>query len=151
MLLSGKPHFLVSWRSPSIDVNTSIPEDRPRGPCILVSSSSLMSSLDYLKGVLSSFMVGCVSHAQIKLHYHTIEIRTGYWFLHYLVEDLDCHLTLAHWWVYFWNPHSFMSLVIFGLHWGQCSKAPEQCFGIDSWLMQYIVPQRLWLSISKFP
>ena len=96
-LLSRKPHCLGSCRSPSVDVNTSILEDRPRGPCILVSSTSLMSSLDHLKGVLSSFRVGCVSCARLQLHYHTLEIHTGYWFLPYLVEDPGCHLTLAHW------------------------------------------------------
>ena len=101
VLLSRKPHFLGSCISPSIDVNTSIPDYRPRDIYILVSSTSLMSSLDHLKGFLSTFWVGCVSHARLKLHYRTIDIHTGYWFLHYLVEDPNCHPTLAHWWVYF--------------------------------------------------
>ena len=77
---------LISCRYPYVDVITYILEDRPRGPCILVSSTSLMSSLDHLKGVISAFQVGCVSHARIQLHYHTVEICTRYWFLHYLVE-----------------------------------------------------------------
>ena len=77
VLLSRKPHCLGS-RSLSVDVNTSTLEDRPRGPCILVSFTSLMSSLDHLKGVLSAFWVGCVSCAQLQLHYHTINIQTRY-------------------------------------------------------------------------
>ena len=100
MLLSKKPHCLASCRCPSIDANTSIPEDRHRGPYILVSSTSLMRSLDHLKGVVSSFWVGCVSHAWLQLHYHTVEIRTGYWFFHCLVKYPICHPTLTHWWVY---------------------------------------------------
>ena len=85
----GKMIALISCRPPFFDVNTSIPEDRPRGPCILVSSTSLMSS--------NAFWVGCVSHARLQLHYCTVEIRIGYWFLHYLVKDPSCHLTLEHW------------------------------------------------------
>ena len=96
MPLSRKPHF-CSYRSPSVDVNTSIPKDRPKGPCILVASTSLMSSLDHLKGVLSAFWVGCVSFSRLHLHYCTIKIHTGYWFLHYLVKDPCCHLKLGHW------------------------------------------------------
>ena len=94
---SRKPHFLGSSRYPSFDVNTSIPEDRTRGPCILVSSTSLMSTFDHLKGFLSAFWVGCISHARLQIHHRAIDIHTGYCFLHYLVEDLDCHLILARW------------------------------------------------------
>ena len=78
LLLSRKPHYLGSCESPSIDVDTSIPEDIPRDICILVSSTSLINSLDHLKGVLSPFWVGFVSRARLQLHYHTIEIHTGY-------------------------------------------------------------------------
>ena len=100
-LLSRKPHFLGSYRSPSVNVNTSIPEDRPRVPCILVSSTSFMSSLDHLKWAISAFWVGCVSRALLQLHHHTVEIRTRYWSVHYFFKDISCHLTLAHWWVYY--------------------------------------------------
>ena len=54
---------LTSGRSLSIDDNTCIIEDRPRGPCILVSLTSLMSSLDHLRGVLSASRDGCFSCA----------------------------------------------------------------------------------------
>ena len=114
MLLSRKPHFLGIFRSPSVEVNTSIPGDRPRSPCILVSSTSFMSSLDHLKGFLSVFWVGCVSRAQLQLHYHTIEIRTGYWFLHYLVKHLAYHPTLAHWWAYFGTHEVLCPLLFLG-------------------------------------
>ena len=68
----------------------------PRGPCILVLLTSLMSSLDHLRGVLSASRDGCFSCARLQLHHHTIEIRTGYWSVQYLVEYPGCHLTLAH-------------------------------------------------------
>ena len=42
--IQGHIIALISCRSPSVDVSTSIPQDRPRGPCILVSSTSLMIS-----------------------------------------------------------------------------------------------------------
>ena len=100
MLLSRKHHCLVSCMSPYVDVNTSILEERPRDPCILVSSTSFMSSLDHLKGVISAFQVGCVSRARLQLHHCTVEIHTGYRFLHYLVKNPSCHLILAHWCVY---------------------------------------------------
>ena len=54
---------LTRGRSPSVDANTHIPEDRPRGPCTLVSLTSLMSSLDHLRGVLSASRDGRFSHA----------------------------------------------------------------------------------------
>ena len=54
---------LTRGRSPSVDDNTYIPEDRPRGPYIVVSLTSLMSSLDELSGVLSDSWDGFVSHA----------------------------------------------------------------------------------------
>ena len=44
VLLSRKHHCLDSCRSPSVDDNPSIPEDRPRGPCVLDSSPSVMSA-----------------------------------------------------------------------------------------------------------
>ena len=100
-LLSRKPHFLGSCRFPSINVNTFIPEDIPRGRCFQVSSTSLMSSLNHLIGVISAFWDGCVSCAQLQLLHWTIEICKAYWFVHYLVEDPGFHLTLAHWWVYY--------------------------------------------------
>ena len=74
----GKIISLVSCRSPSVDDNTSILKDRPRGPCILVSLTLLMGSLDHLRGVLSASRDGCFSHARIQLHHHTVEIRTGF-------------------------------------------------------------------------
>ena len=95
--IQGNTIAFINCRSPSVDENTSIPEDRPKGSCILVSLTSLMSSLDHLRGVLSASHDGCVSRAQLQLHHRTVEIHTGYWSLQYLVEDLGCHLTLAHW------------------------------------------------------
>ena len=102
----------------------NIPEDRPRGICILVSLTSLMSSSDHLRGVLSASWNGCFSRAWLQLHHRTVEIHTGYWSMQYLVKDPRCHLTLAHWWVYSRDLNRFMSLVIFGLRWRQCSEAP---------------------------
>src|SRR5713101_3123950 len=43
-LLSRKHHCLDSCRSPSVDDSPSIPEDRPRGPCALDPSPSVVSS-----------------------------------------------------------------------------------------------------------
>ena len=43
-LLSRKHHFLDSCRSPSVDDNSSILEDRPRGPCALDPSPSVVSA-----------------------------------------------------------------------------------------------------------
>ena len=54
---------LTRGRSPSIDNNTHILENRPRGPCILVSLTLLMSSLDHLRG--SSSWDVCISHARL--------------------------------------------------------------------------------------
>ena len=88
---------LTRGRSPSINENTYILEDRPRGPCILVSLTSSMSSLDHLRGVLSASRDGLVSHARLQPHHRTIEIHTGDWSIHYLVEYHGFHLTLAHW------------------------------------------------------
>ena len=122
-LLSRKHHFLVSYKSPSLNVNRSIPKDRPRGPCILVSSTSLMSSMDHLKGVLSSFRVHCVTCAWIQLHHLTIEIHTRYWFLHYLVKDPSCHLTLAHWWVYY-GTHTISCPLWFSSYIGDSVRKP---------------------------
>ena len=92
----GNTITLTKGRSPSVDENTHIPEDRPRDPCILVSLTSLMVSLDHLRGVLSASRDGCCSHARLQLHHRTVEIRTGYWSMQYLVEDPGCHLSLAH-------------------------------------------------------
>ena len=69
---------LARGRSPSVDANTHIPEDRPRGPYTLVSFTSLMGSLDHLRGVLSASWDGCFSHARLKLHHCIIEIRTEF-------------------------------------------------------------------------
>ena len=69
---------LARGRSPSVDANTHILEDRPRGPYTLVSLTSLMSSLDHLRGVLSASRDGCFSRARLQLHHRTIEIRTGF-------------------------------------------------------------------------
>ena len=69
---------LTRGRSLSVNDNTYILEDRPRGPYILVSLTSLMSSLDHLRGVLSASRDGCFSLAQLQLHHRTIEIRTGF-------------------------------------------------------------------------
>ena len=85
----GNTISLTRGRSPSVNDNTHIPEDRPRGPCTLVSLTSLMNSLDHLRGVLSASRDGCFSRARLQLHHHTIEIRTRYWYVHYLVEEPD--------------------------------------------------------------
>ena len=74
----GNTISLTRCKSPSIDDNTCIPEDIPIGPCILVSLTSLMSSLDHLRGVLSASWDGCFSRAQLQLHHHTVEICTGF-------------------------------------------------------------------------
>ena len=92
----GNTIALTRGRSPSIDDNTHIPEDRPRGPCILVSLTSFMSSLDHSRGVLNASWDGCFSCARLQLHHRTVEIRTGYMSIQYLVKDPGCHLTLAH-------------------------------------------------------
>ena len=98
---SSKAHFELKFplmgRSPSVDDNTHIPEDRPRGLYILVSLTSFMSSLDHLRGFISASRDGFSSRAQIHLHHRTVEIRIGYRYVHYLVKDHGCHLTLAHW------------------------------------------------------
>ena len=135
-LLSRKYHCLVSCRSPSVDVNTSITEDRTRGPCILVSFTSLMSSLDHLRGVLNAYRDGCFSRARLQLHHRTVEIRTGYWSVQYLVEDLGCHLTLAHWWVYSRDLNRLCPLWFLGCV-GDSVQKPRQHFYIDLWLMQH--------------
>ena len=44
VLLSRKHHCLDSCRSPSVDDNSSIPEDRPRGSCALDPSPSVVSA-----------------------------------------------------------------------------------------------------------
>ena len=92
---------LISCRSCSIDINTSIPVDGLRAPRILVSLTLLMSSLDHLRGVISASRDGRFSRAWLQLLHHTVEICTRYWSVHYLVEDLGCHLNLAHWGVYY--------------------------------------------------
>ena len=69
---------LTRGRSPSIDTNTHIPEDRPKGPYALVSLTPLMSSLDHLRGVLSASWDSCFLHAQLKIHHRTVKIRTGF-------------------------------------------------------------------------
>ena len=69
---------LISCRSPSVDINTYIPDYRPRGPCILVSFTLLMRSLDHVRGVISASWGGCVSCARLQLHHRTIEVRTGF-------------------------------------------------------------------------
>ena len=84
--LSSLPHAFgqgntISFtrgRSPSVDANTHIPEDRPRGPCILVSLTSLMSSLDHLRGVLSASRDGFFSRARLQLHHCTVAIHIGF-------------------------------------------------------------------------
>ena len=88
---------LISCRSPSVNINKSIPEDRPRGPYILVSFTLLISSFDHLRGVISASQGGCVSCARLQLHHRVIYICTKYLSMHYLIEDPDCHMTLAHW------------------------------------------------------
>ena len=98
--VQGNTIALASCMSPSVNNTTHILEDRPIGPYIFVSLTSLMSSLDHLRGVLSASRDGCFSRAQLQLHHCTVEIRTGYWSVQYLVKDPRCHLTLAHWWVY---------------------------------------------------
>ena len=92
----GNTISLASYRSPSINDNIHIPNDRPIGPCILVSLTSLMSSLYHLRGFLNASQDGCFSRARLQLHHRTVEIHTRYWSMHYLVEDPGCHLTLAH-------------------------------------------------------
>ena len=69
---------LTRGRSPSIDDNTHILEDIPKGPCTLVSLTSLMSSLDHLRGVLSASRHGCFSHARLQLYHRIVEIRIGF-------------------------------------------------------------------------
>ena len=69
---------LARGRSPYVDTNTHILEDRPIGPYILVSLTSLMSSLDHLRGILSACWDGCFSRARLQLHHRTVEIRTGF-------------------------------------------------------------------------
>ena len=64
---SSQEHIiaLISCRSPFLDINTSILEDRPKGPYILVLLTSLMSSFDQLTGALSTSRDGCVSRARL--------------------------------------------------------------------------------------
>ena len=92
----GNTISLTTGRYPFFDDNTCILEDRHRSRCILVSLTSLTSSLDHLRGVLSASRDGCFSHARFQLHHRTGEIRMGYWSVQYLVEYPRCHLTLAH-------------------------------------------------------
>ena len=119
----------------SADDNTYIPEDRPRGPCILVSLTSLMSSLDNLRGVLSASRDGCFSRARPQLHHRTVEIRTGYWSMQYF-EDPIYNLTIAHWWVYSRDLNRLCPLWFLGCIGDSVQKA-QQCFYIDLWLMQH--------------
>ena len=78
LLVKDNTIALTSCRSPSVDDNTCIPEDKPIGPYILVSLTLLMISLDHLRGVFSASRDGCVSRAQLQLHHHTVEIQKGY-------------------------------------------------------------------------
>ena len=133
---SRKHHALIRGRSRSIDDNTHIPEDRPRGPCILVSLTSLMSSLDHLRGVRSASRDDCFSHAWLQLHHRTVEIHTGYWSVQYLVEDPGCHLTLAYWWVYSSDLNRLCPLWFSGCV-RDSGQKPQQCFDIPLWLMQH--------------
>ena len=84
-----------------------------------------MNSFDHLRGVISSSRDGCVSHAQLQLHHHTIDIFKGYWPIHYLVKELRCHLTLEHEWFYLRDRSSIMSLVISGIRLRQCLESPS--------------------------
>ena len=70
---------LTRGRSPSVDDNTHIPEDRTRGPCIFISLTSLMSSLDHLRGLLSASWDGCFSRARLQLHHCTVDILHNIW------------------------------------------------------------------------
>ena len=62
----------------------------------MVSLTSFMSSLDHLTGVLGASQDGCFSPARLQLHHRTVEIRTGYWSVQYLVKEPGCHLNLVH-------------------------------------------------------
>ena len=125
MLLSRKPHFLGSCRSPSIDTNTYCPKDKCRGTYTLVSYPSSMSSYGLSEGspyfpIIWLFLTRSTS-ATTSQHWDLYR----FWSMQYLVKDPRCHLTLAHWWVYSRDLNRFMSLVIFGLRWRQCSEAPS--------------------------
>ena len=67
---------LTRGRSPSVNDNTHIPKDRARRTYTLVSLTSLMSSLDHLRGFLSSSRDGSLSCAWLQLHRCIIEIHT---------------------------------------------------------------------------
>ena len=114
---------MARGRSPSIDTNTHIPKDRPIGPYTLVSSTSLMISLDHLRGVLSASWDGCFSHARLQLHHRTVGILQG--LVHtifgqrpWMSPDSSTLMSLLK------GPKHVMSLVISGLCWRQCLEAP---------------------------
>ena len=97
-LLSRKHHFLDSCRSPSVDDSPSILEDRPRGPCALDPSPSVVKCLrTNLGGVIIASPNGCFSHAQLQHLDRIIENRTGFISLPLFIEDPRFPLTLAHW------------------------------------------------------
>ena len=120
----GNTISLTRGRSPSVDNNTHIPEDRPRGPCTLVSLTSVMSSLDHLRGVLTASRDGCFSCAWLQLHHS--HHWDSYRVLVYAVfgwrpqMSLDSSTLMS----LFKGPKQVMSLVISGFHWRQCSEAP---------------------------
>ena len=124
-------------------IDSCILEHRSHYSFDTVMSMGMPASSIYISHII------CISRARLQLHHRTVEICRGHWSIHYLVEDPGCHLTLAHWWVYLWDPYSLMSLVIFGLHWWQCLGSPSVIHPYLQYLMLYIVPRRFWLSVLE--
>ena len=119
----GNVISLNRGRSPSVDTNTHIPEDRPRGPCILVSLTSLMSSLDHLRGVLSA-SGKVVSHV-LHSNYIIAPLKFVQGLFHIVLgqrpqmsPDFSTLVSPLE------GPKQVMSLVISGLRWRQCLEAP---------------------------
>ena len=81
-----------------------------------------MSSLDHLRGVLSASWDGCFLCARLQLHHRTVEIRTGFCTIlgrrPWMSPDSSKLVSLLE------GHKQVMSLVIFELHWRQCSEAP---------------------------
>ena len=97
-LLSRKHHCLDSCRSPSVDDNSSIPEDRPRGSCALDPSPSVVSAYGPFWGrIIIASPNGCFSHVRLQHLIRIVENRAGYISFPFCVEDPGFPPTLEHW------------------------------------------------------
>ena len=97
-LLSRKHHCLDSYRSPSVDDSPSIPEDRPRGPCALDPSPSVVSAYGPFWEESSLPLRIVVSHMlDFSTLFASLRIAQDIYPFHSMSKTPDFPPTLAHW------------------------------------------------------